>query len=53
MVGVFLVVQQGPTTVFTDAMSLLTNLGVQSYVTGGIQALIVIGISAALLRFIR
>lgn len=54
MVGVFLVVQQtGPTQVFTDAMSLFTNLGVNGYITGGIQALIVIGISAALIRFIR
>lgn len=53
MDGVFLFIAQGPTGVFTDAMSLLTNLGVTSYVTGGIQALIVIGISAALLRFIR
>lgn len=53
MIGVFLVTAQGPTTVFTDTMALLTNLGVQSYVTGGIQALIVIGISAALIRFIR
>lgn len=53
MIGVFLVTAQGPTTVFTDAMSLFANLGVTGYVTGGIQALIVIGISAALIRFIR
>lgn len=42
-----------PTAVFTDAMSLLTNLGVSDYVSGGIMALIVIGISGALIRFIR
>lgn len=49
----FLVAAQGPTTVFTDAMSLMANLGIMPYVTGGIQAIIVVGISAALLRFIR
>lgn len=45
--------QTAPTQVFTDMMSLFTNLGVNSYITMGIQAMIVIGISAALIRFIR
>lgn len=42
-----------PAEVFTEMLALMTNLGIRDYVVMGIQATIVIGVSAALLRFIR
>jgi len=42
-----------PSGVFTDALSLFSNLGIMEYIVNGMAAVIVIGISGAVLRFLR
>lgn len=42
-----------PSAIFTDTLALMTNLGITDYVVGAIEAIIVLSVSAALLRFIR
>lgn len=39
--------------VFTDVLSLLSTLGIDTYFVSAVGAIIVISVSAALLRFIR